>query len=93
MLLIAAYNMAAFLLITGWKADINEKALNNNTKLKNNVDNLLKENVKLIVIACNTATTKCIKILREQYPNDMIVFTGSLAFAAYVKKLFLEGKF
>lgn len=33
------------------------------------------------------------KSLREQYPDDMIVFTGSLAFAAYMKKLFLEGKF
>lgn len=43
--------------------------------VKNNVDNLLKENVKLIVIACNTATTKCIKILREQYPNTLFIGT------------------
>ena len=28
----------------------------------------------------------------EQYPDDCILITGSLAFAAYAKKLFLEGK-
>ena len=28
----------------------------------------------------------------EQFPDDVILITGSLAFAAYAKKLFLEGK-
>ena len=42
---------------------------------KDIVDYLIKENVKLIVIACNTATTKCIKLLREEYNN--IIFVGT----------------
>ena len=33
-----------------------------------------------------------IKSKIEQYPDDVILITGSLAFAAYVKTLFLEGK-
>ena len=33
-----------------------------------------------------------IKSKIEQFPDDVILITGSLAFAAYVKKLFLEGK-
>lgn len=41
----------------------------------NIVEYLLKEDVKLIVIACNTATTKCIKALREKYPD--IPFVGT----------------
>lgn len=36
---------------------------------------LEKRKVKLIVIACNTATTKCIKYLREKFPN--IIFVGT----------------
>lgn len=36
---------------------------------------LKKRKVKLIVIACNTATTKCIKYLREKFPN--IIFVGT----------------
>lgn len=39
------------------------------------VDNLLKENVKLIVIACNTATTNCIDYLRNKYKD--INFIGT----------------
>lgn len=39
------------------------------------VDYFIKEEVKLIVIACNTATTRCIKHLREKY-EDMI-FVGT----------------
>lgn len=39
------------------------------------VRKLFKENVKLIVIACNTATTKCISKLREAYPNMLFVGT------------------
>ena len=41
----------------------------------NIVDYLIKENCKIIVIACNTATTRCIKFLREKY-SDM-VFVGT----------------
>lgn len=39
------------------------------------VEKLISMNVKIIVIACNTATTKCIKKLREKY-TDMI-FVGT----------------
>lgn len=43
------------------------------------VDKIVKyfidNNVKLIVIACNTATTKCIKRLREKYSNMNFVGT------------------
>lgn len=39
------------------------------------VNFLISKNVKIIVIACNTATTKCIKMLREKY-KDMI-FVGT----------------
>ena len=41
----------------------------------NIVEKLLRMNVKLIVIACNTATTKCIKMLREKYKNTIFVGT------------------
>ena len=34
---------------------------------ENIVDKLLIENVKIIVIACNTATTNCIEHLRNKY--------------------------
>jgi len=39
------------------------------------VNNLLKENVKLIVIACNTATTQCINDLRQEFKD--IIFVGT----------------
>lgn len=42
---------------------------------KNIVDFLINKNVKLIVIACNTATTKCIDKLRSIYPN--MIFVGT----------------
>ncbi len=42
----------------------------------NIVDYLIEKGVKIIVIACNTATTKCMKILREKY-SDMI-FVGTV---------------
>lgn len=53
---------------------------NKNTKelysiVKNVVDFLLKKEVKIIVIACNTATTKCIDKLRKDYKN--ITFIGT----------------
>lgn len=43
--------------------------------VKNIVDYLIEKEVKLIVIACNTATTKCINKLRENYKN--IPFIGT----------------
>lgn len=45
-----------------------------NIIVHNIVNELLKHNVKLIVIACNTITTKFINILRKDYPN--ILFVG-----------------
>lgn len=53
---------------------------NKNTKelysiVKNVVDFLLEKEVKIIVIACNTATTKCIDKLRKDYKN--ITFIGT----------------
>lgn len=42
----------------------------------NIVDFLISKEVKIIVIACNTATTKCIKELREKYPN--MIFVGTV---------------
>ena len=42
----------------------------------NVVDYLINNNCKIIVIACNTATTKCMKRLREKYSE--IVFVGTV---------------
>ena len=42
----------------------------------NIVDILISKDVKLIVVACNTATTKCIKRLREKYPK--MIFVGTV---------------
>lgn len=39
------------------------------------VDYLISKNVKIIVIACNTATTRCIKRLRKMYPE--MIFVGT----------------
>ena len=39
------------------------------------VDFLTIKKCKIIVIACNTATTRCIKYLREKYPS--IIFIGT----------------
>ena len=41
----------------------------------NIVKKLISKDVKLIVIACNTATTKCIAKLRENYPNMLFIGT------------------
>ena len=41
----------------------------------NIVDFLISNDVKIIVIACNTATTRCIKRLRLMYPNMLFVGT------------------
>lgn len=43
--------------------------------VKEVVDKLISKGVKLIVIACNTATTKCIEKLRQDYPNMLFVGT------------------
>lgn len=43
--------------------------------VKNIVEFLLSKKVKIIVIACNTATTRCIETLRRDYP--MINFVGT----------------
>ena len=40
------------------------------------VDYLIEHNCKIIVIACNTATTKCMKKLRDKYKD--IVFVGTV---------------
>ena len=40
------------------------------------VDYLIDNNCKIIVIACNTATTKCMKKLREKYKD--IIFVGTV---------------
>lgn len=39
------------------------------------VEYFLTCDVKMIVIACNTATTRCISMLREKYPN--MIFVGT----------------
>ena len=44
--------------------------------VSNVVDFLLKNECKIIVIACNTATTSCINSLREMYPN--VIFVGTV---------------
>lgn len=41
----------------------------------NIVEILLKKNVKIIIIACNTATVRCINMLRDKYKN--ILFVGT----------------
>ena len=47
------------------------------------VDYLLKENCKIIVIACNTATTSCMKKLREIYKDTIFVGTVPAIKVAY----------
>ena len=39
------------------------------------VNYLVKSGVKLVVIACNTATTQCIETLREKFPEMLFVGT------------------
>lgn len=41
----------------------------------NNIEYLINNGCKIIVIACNTATSVCVKDLREKYPN--ICFIGT----------------
>jgi glutamate racemase len=40
------------------------------------VDYFINNDCKLIVIACNTATTRCMKSLREMYPD--MIFVGTV---------------
>ena len=49
----------------------------------NIVDYLLERKCKIIVIACNTATTSCMKKLREKYPNTIFVGTVPAIKVAY----------
>ena len=43
--------------------------------VRNNVDELKKWGARIIVIACNTATTRCIERLRKEYPELKFVGT------------------
>ena len=47
------------------------------------VDYLLEKGSKIIVIACNTATTSCMKKLRELYPDTIFVGTVPAIKVAY----------
>lgn len=49
----------------------------------NIVEYLIGEDCKLVVIACNTATTSCINKLREKYPNMIFVGTVPAIKVAY----------
>jgi len=57
-----------------------EELLNLTTKI---VDYLKSEGCKIIVIACNTATTSCIIKLREIYPDTIFVGTVPAIKVAY----------
>ena len=37
------------------------------------VENLMDQNIKALVVACNTATSAAIHVLRERYPDSIIV--------------------
>ena len=54
----------------GEKSDIELLEITNNI-----VNFFIKKDVKIIVVACNTATTRCIKTLRKMYPD--ILFVGT----------------
>ena len=58
-----------------------EEELNEITS--NIVDILLEKKCKIIVIACNTATTTCMKYLREKYPDTIFVGTVPAIKVAY----------
>lgn len=51
--------------------------------VSNIVEFLLKNNCKIIVIACNTATTSCMNELRKMYPNTIFVGTVPAIKVAY----------
>ena len=53
-----------------------EKSDEDLDKITNKITNyMVKSGVKLIVVACNTATTRCIKKLRENFPE--MIFVGT----------------
>ena len=64
----------------GEKSD--EELLNITSKI---VDYLLERKCKIIVIACNTATTCCMKKLREKYKDTIFVGTVPAIKVAYDK--------
>ena len=43
--------------------------------VSNIVDYLLEQDCKMIIVACNTATTSCIKRLREEYKDTIFIGT------------------
>lgn len=45
-------------------------------------DEFMKQDVKAIVIACNTATSACVPLLRKRYPVDIIGMEPALKVAA-----------
>ena len=51
--------------------------------VSNVVEFLLKHECKIIVIACNTATTSCMNELRKMYPNTIFVGTVPAIKVAY----------
>ena len=51
--------------------------------VSNVVEFLLKNECKIIVIACNTATTSCMNELRKMYPNTIFVGTVPAIKVAY----------
>jgi len=53
---------------------------------KKNTEFLLKKGCKLIVVACNTATTNAIKVLRETYPVSFIGIEPAIKPAALQSK-------
>jgi len=53
------------------------------TITSNIVDYLLEQDCKIIVIACNTATTSCMESLRKMYPNTIFVGTVPAIKVAY----------
>lgn len=44
-------------------------------------DTLMEQNVKAIVVACNTATSACVNLLRQRYPVDIIGMEPALKVA------------
>ena len=51
-----------------------------------NAEFLLQQNCKLIIVACNTATTNAIKVLREKYDNPFIGIEPAIKPAALKTK-------
>ncbi|MEJ6674927.1 MAG: glutamate racemase [Polaribacter sp.] len=56
------------------------------TLCKKNTDFLLKENCKLIIVACNTATTNAITFLRATYPIPFIGIEPAIKPASLMTK-------